>query len=71
MGASMSVPTAPPPALYVCPVCHRDLKPTLYQRIPSHFDTGQRDMCPATGYPYRIMVDRAPETVEVWRTWAA
>lgn len=60
----MSVATAPPPALYGCPVCRRELKPSLHQRIPSHLDSDQRDTCPASGYPYRIMVDRAP----VWMT---
>ena len=50
---------------YVCPVCRREAKPTMRGNIPSHFDQIRQDVCPATGHPFRIMIERQPEYVGV------
>ena len=46
---------------YECPVCRRLLKPTVHQNIPSHYDSIREDVCPASGEPFRIMLERQPE----------
>ncbi|XTP37132.1 hypothetical protein ACORG1_13320 [Mycobacterium sp. TJFP1] len=50
---------------YECPVCRRELKPSVHGNIPSHFDSIREDVCPASGEPYRIMLERQPEFVGV------
>lgn len=50
---------------YECPVCRRELKPSVRGNIPAHFDSIRQDMCPADGEPFRIMVERRPEFVGV------
>jgi len=49
------------PSRHVCPACRRELKPTVRGNIPNHFDSIREGTCPASGYPYRIMLERHPE----------
>ncbi len=46
---------------YECPVCRRILNSTVHQNIPSHFDSIREGVCPASGEPFRIMLERQPE----------
>ncbi|WP_255374730.1 hypothetical protein [Mycobacterium sp. NAZ190054] len=41
------------------------LKPTVRENIPSHYDSIRSDVCPASGEPFRIMLERQPEFVGV------
>lgn len=44
-----------------CPCCRRELKASMRGNIPSHFDSIRQDVCPASGEPFRIMLERQPE----------
>lgn len=46
---------------FVCPVCRRELRPSIGDNIPAHFDSIRADVCPASGQPFRIMLERQPE----------
>lgn len=50
---------------YCCPVCHRDIRPTSRGVIGQHYDSILAERCPASGEPYRIMIERQPEFLEV------
>ncbi|UJL29967.1 hypothetical protein HZU38_05560 [Mycolicibacterium vanbaalenii] len=50
---------------YECPVCRRELKQSVHGNIPSHLDSIRSDVCPASGEPYRIMLECQPEFVGV------
>ncbi|AAN12615.1 gp57 [Mycobacterium phage Che9c] len=47
--------------LPVCPVCWRSVRPTIHAKIPHHFDSIRADICPGSGEPYRITLERRPE----------
>lgn len=47
--------------MFLCPVCRRDVKPTIHANIPHHFDSIRADVCPASGEPYRITLEKRPE----------
>lgn len=49
----------------LCPVCHRDVKPTIKGNIVAHMDSRRYDKCPGSGEPFRITVYSAPEFVNV------
>ncbi|MBU8819581.1 hypothetical protein [Mycolicibacterium goodii] len=49
------------PRLFLCPVCWRDVRPTIHAKIPQHFDSIRSGACPASGEPYRITIERRPE----------
>ncbi|MCB1288442.1 MAG: hypothetical protein KDB47_12245, partial [Mycobacterium sp.] len=36
---------------YLCPVCHREVKPTVGRNITRHMDSLRRDICPGGGEP--------------------
>jgi hypothetical protein len=42
----------------VCPVCWAPAEPTAAANIAGHFDSSGQT-CPATGYPFRIVVRRS------------
>lgn len=42
----------------LCPVCYQVADKTVKGNIGSHYDSLRLDICPATGYPYRIAVKR-------------
>lgn len=45
----------------LCPVCHRQVWPTLKQYIGSHFDSIRSGVCPGSGEEYRLTVISRPE----------
>ena len=47
--------------LLLCPICWRDVRPTIRANIPRHFDSIRKDICPASGEPYRLTIERRPE----------
>ena len=49
----------------LCPVCHREAKPTLKANIAAHLDSIRQDTCPGSGQPFRITVYSAPEFTDV------
>ena len=49
----------------LCPVCHRDVKPTLRANIAAHLDSIRADTCPGSGHPFRITVYSEPEFLGV------
>lgn len=49
----------------LCPVCRQEVKRTRQQNIPSHFDSLMRDICPASGHPWRIVINADPEQILV------
>lgn len=52
---------------HLCPVCHREAKPSVHKNIPRHFDSRRIDICPGGGEPFYITVeiDITPELMAV------
>ena len=53
------------PKRYACPVCRREIRRTVTGFISQHYDSILAEVCPGSGEPYRIMVEREPEFLEV------
>lgn len=51
--------------IHLCPVCRRGVKATIWHNIPQHLDSILEDICPASGYPFRITIARAAEFLGV------
>ncbi|ACI06257.1 hypothetical protein I5J47_gp42 [Mycobacterium phage Arib1] len=57
----MTAPTRRP----LCPVCWQPVSPTTKANIARHFDAIRADVCPGSGEPYRLTIERRPEFVGV------
>lgn len=50
-----------------CPVCLKDVEPTQHGNIALHFDSINRDQCPANGEPFAIAEPYFAETPAIGR----
>lgn len=49
------------PPRHACPVCRRDVRPSVHGNIASHLDSIRADICPASQEPFRIAIEMVPE----------
>ncbi len=49
------------PTEWWCPVCWREVEPTIHGNIRSHYDSIRSGICPGSREPFRITIERRPE----------